>query len=125
MRMFHLLACGKLIDGDGYLASILTKPSVLVFEWSFFNNFDQYVMHKLFLAREKKTALSCVVPHPTWPGWEEDRAVALLFHCQGALGLASSVHSLLHAHSYIRPVERLGKCLPLHSNLHQSLSRFL
>lgn len=82
-------------------------------------------MHKLSLAREEKTAPSCVVPHPTQPDWREDRAVAPLFQCQGAQGLATSLHSLLHAHSYTRPVGRRGKCLTLHSNLQQNFSRFL
>lgn len=103
VRMVCLLACEKPMGGDWYLASIITS--------------DQYLMHRLPLAMQRKPAPSCVIPHhPRW-GWGEDTAGGLRFLCQGA-----RARSLFKS---TQPRGRENASLSLHSDLHQSISRVL
>lgn len=115
--MFHLLAFGKLIGGDWYLASIL------IFESGFSFLIIIWCTSFLWQCRKNSPKLCDSTSHTVRLGRGQSRRSALSVPRHS--GLARSLHSLFHVCSHVRPAGRLGKCLTLSSNLHQNISRLL
>lgn len=90
VRLFHLLACAKLIGGDWYLASILIFESV----FSFLINVRCTSSHWQ-CRRRKPQAVWSHSPHG-WRGW-------------GSALFSTSLHSLFSAHSHNQACRETGK----------------